>query len=350
MNNEEKVTGNDGLEIFATDEDAGQVTATVEIPPQGGPSAESAAKNTSRSRSKKATGPRTERGKQIASRNALKHGIFAAAVLPQLESHGGYKALVRRLQDYFQPEGSMEQLLVEKLATIFWRHHRLLAAEGAEIQKAVEYRTDEKLRLEALEIESRVELNQTTSGMWHYCLITRNPFLVDRMIRLLKDFRNRLDERGFIRRFDIVLIRKLFGPVRAEEEPTSFQMQILELEKSLESAPRHTAVLPDENSRKVHGTSGEDAKESIDGLKDTIAHRIDLLELLQSVREQLDGPKQRFTETASLVPPPDVVERLIRYEAHLSREFDRTLSQLERLQRMRLGQPVLPPVKVEVSH
>jgi len=33
----------------------------------------------------------------------------------------------------------------------------------------------------------------------------------------------------------------------------------------------------------------------------------------------------------------------------LSREFDRTLNQLERLQRIRKGQPVLPPIKVEVS-
>ncbi len=35
--------------------------------------------------------------------------------------------------------------------------------------------------------------------------------------------------------------------------------------------------------------------------------------------------------------------------ASLERAFDHTLSQLERLQRMRLGQPVLPPVKVELS-
>ena len=45
----------------------------------------------------------------------------------------------------------------------------------------------------------------------------------------------------------------------------------------------------------------------------------------------------------------EVSDRLVHYEVHLSSEFDRTLSQLERLQRMRKGQPVLPPIKVEVS-
>ena len=52
---------------------------------------------------------------------------------------------------------------------------------------------------------------------------------------------------------------------------------------------------------------------------------------------------------ASEGPTNEGTERLLRYEAHLSREFDRTLSQLERLQRMRKGQQVLPPIKVEVS-
>jgi hypothetical protein len=52
---------------------------------------------------------------------------------------------------------------------------------------------------------------------------------------------------------------------------------------------------------------------------------------------------------AALVPPPAASKRLLRYEAHLSRECDRTLTQLERLQRMRLGQPVTPPMNVQVT-
>ena len=59
--------------------------------------------------------------------------------------------------------------------------------------------------------------------------------------------------------------------------------------------------------------------------------------------------KPKFNTAAASIPPGEVSDQLIRYEAHLSREFDRTLSQLERLQRMRKGQPVLPPIKVELS-
>ena len=42
-------------------------------------------------------------------------------------------------------------------------------------------------------------------------------------------------------------------------------------------------------------------------------------------------------------------EHLLRYEASIERAFDRTLSQIERAQRMRLGQPILPPIKLDVS-
>jgi hypothetical protein len=50
----------------------------------------------------------------------------------------------------------------------------------------------------------------------------------------------------------------------------------------------------------------------------------------------------QYGDTAALIPQLPVSERLFRYKAHLSREFDRTLAQLERLQRMRLGQPSNP--------
>ena len=78
--------------------------------------------------------------------------------------------------------------------------------------------------------------------------------------------------------------------------------------------------------------------------------------------DQESGRLRRYQQVrASLETmgtPPEVVRHsvsdaptldgLLRYEAALDRSFDRTLNRLERLQRMRLGQPVLP--KLEVSH
>jgi hypothetical protein len=41
-------------------------------------------------------------------------------------------------------------------------------------------------------------------------------------------------------------------------------------------------------------------------------------------------------------------DHLLRYEASIERAFDRALTQLERKQRMRLGQPILPPIKLDL--
>ena len=59
-------------------------------------------------------------------------------------------------------------------------------------------------------------------------------------------------------------------------------------------------------------------------------------------------PIDRESEIAIVrrMPTPEV---LMRYEINLDCHIERTLNQLERLQRMRLGQPVPPPVSVELS-
>lgn len=41
--------------------------------------------------------------------------------------------------------------------------------------------------------------------------------------------------------------------------------------------------------------------------------------------------------------------KLLRYETTINREIDRTLNQLERAQRMRLGQPVAPRIELELK-
>ena len=45
----------------------------------------------------------------------------------------------------------------------------------------------------------------------------------------------------------------------------------------------------------------------------------------------------------------DFLDRIPRYEASIERSFDRTIMQLERIQRMRLGLPVAPALKVDIS-
>ncbi len=85
------------------------------------------------------TGPVTEEGKVIVSKNALKHGVFARDLI--IESGDGkenaeeYQQLFQNLIESLSPQGQMEHLLVEKIAVDFWRLRRVLRFETGSIRK-----------------------------------------------------------------------------------------------------------------------------------------------------------------------------------------------------------------------
>ena len=49
------------------------------------------------------------------------------------------------------------------------------------------------------------------------------------------------------------------------------------------------------------------------------------------------------------IPSKDELDRLLRYEGAIERQLYKALNQLERLQRLRAGDSVPPPVKVDVD-
>lgn len=99
-----------------------------------------------------------------------------------------------------------------------------------------------------------------------------------------------------------------------------------------------TSQVSEEERQKEGYASAADCKERI---LQEIDHEI---ERLRNYREM---QKSIILKRATLARID--LDRLLRYEANLERSFDRTLNQLERLQRMRLGQPVPPPLQVNVS-
>jgi len=83
---------------------------------------------------KLSTGPTTPSGKATSSQNARKHGIFSSVLQLTAESRGEYNYLLDGLFKYFEPKGTLEEILVEKLAVLTWRYRRLIATETAEMK------------------------------------------------------------------------------------------------------------------------------------------------------------------------------------------------------------------------
>jgi hypothetical protein len=85
------------------------------------------------------TGAVTEEGKEIVSKNAVKHGVFAKDLIiasgDGRENEDEYRELLHNLIESLNPQGQMEHLLVEKIAVDFWRLRRVLRFETGSIRK-----------------------------------------------------------------------------------------------------------------------------------------------------------------------------------------------------------------------
>jgi len=102
-----------------------------------------------RRNAQKSTGPRTARGKSWSRLNALKHGILASqGVLTAIEGReeqAAFAQIVDGLEADFAPVGSFEQLLVQKIATCFWRYRRLLRFENRAAFQSFDNRTYDEM-------------------------------------------------------------------------------------------------------------------------------------------------------------------------------------------------------------
>ena len=92
--------------------------------------AEASIQEASLARDQKGGGPRTVLGKQKSKFNASKHGIFSQVTLLKGEPRAEFDSLLSGLRTHYEPEGTLEGLLVDKLASIVWRHRRLIIVMG----------------------------------------------------------------------------------------------------------------------------------------------------------------------------------------------------------------------------
>jgi hypothetical protein len=283
-----------------------------------------------------ATGPRTQAGKERSKHNALRHGIFSKVVLLKGESHSVFQWLLNGLREDLQPKGTFEEVLVERIAVLLWRKRRLITAEKAEIQKAVEFiELDEDRRQEdeATEILN-FEINQKGA------LIRRiaNPKILQRCLDLLRMLKVRIEKSGFTPKLDQLILAILYGEFGDEH-----------CEKALFGLYRiwaRLALVPKENRPQEEFPSpAQCVSEFLTYLREEIRR----LARCKKTQESIKSGKIKVERLRGNVPDTPALDRLLRYEASLERSFERTLSQLERLQRMRAGQPVPPELKVRLS-
>lgn len=79
----------------------------------------------------KSTGPKTVEGKAVAARNAMKHGLHAKDVVCAGERSRLYQAFAEALYVDLAPADTVEESLVDRIATLSWRLQRMVLTEAS---------------------------------------------------------------------------------------------------------------------------------------------------------------------------------------------------------------------------
>ena len=77
------------------------------------------------------TGPKTPEGKEIASRNAVRHGLLAQALVLEGESREEFDRFAEGMMAQLEPVGYVEIMLAERVVAGAWRSRRALRVEWA---------------------------------------------------------------------------------------------------------------------------------------------------------------------------------------------------------------------------
>lgn len=289
------------------------------------------------------TGPRSPRGKERSKHNSTKHAIFANVVVLEDESRAEFDFLLNGLREDFQPVGTVEEALVEKLATLHWRYRRVLIAESAEITKVANFVDwDEECR--ELDGANQLLLGEATanedeivpdegSGLMRHI---DNPRIAAKCIELFRELRDDVEANGLNVEEPRDILAELYGKARHVESTFRHEYEVWS----------QTAECSEEEQKKYGYAS---PKKCVANALKAIDAEIKRIENCERRYAYIRSEKLKVEKLRSCVPDSHALDRLLRYETTIDRAIDRTLTQLERIQRLRLGQPIPPPIKLDVS-
>lgn len=115
-----------------------------------------------RSNAAKSTGPTSDEGKATASRNSLKHGMYASNPLLPHEDPAEFQAFREGIVRHLRAQGPMELLLVDRIVCCAWRLRRIGEIENWIITRKREDPSDRRAKAD----QSPAEV-MAAEFMWH---------------------------------------------------------------------------------------------------------------------------------------------------------------------------------------
>src|SRR5215218_6706295 len=276
-------------------------------------------------------GPVTQEGKEVVKWNAVKHGLRSPApVLPGVEKEEDWEEHRDGILESLQPEGHLELVLAERVALLSWRLHRVIRFETESIALLQERVEDDLAR------ERRFE-----SGPDHPEAVRGSAKSAREEHRLFKRSAKMEDGKP-LSAFDAETV--IWGAMECADKVAEGEIDPEELLKSVS-----VSGLPDSGSwegyegwtagmvrvvvEQIAQATDEESKELLEAATKDARYKAERTKLeAEKVERDLKNMAR-----ARLLPDEKTLEKVARYEAHLSRGLYKALHELEALQARRTG-------------
>jgi hypothetical protein len=266
----------------------------------------------------KSTGPRTEAGKAIVSRNAEKHTKLSRTLLISSqslkESSLEFRALCDEYYESLDPVGPLEEMLVDRLVTAVWRMQRVRQVESGEIALNLE-KTDQKSD-EINPVSTLLKTAEATNREDVLSLLDKSIPGCEYVLSHLRDAQAAVRRDNLLTKDTFGRLYKAFrGRGKTVTDPLLKKVYPLEI-----------------NLAKIDPDILQEHQKGLLDLLDRQIHYFE--ESLATMRSNPD-PGTRARQDAAMLPAGHALERILRYETVLERQIFSSMSQLEKLQSRR---------------
>ena len=280
----------------------------------------------------KSTGPITPAGKAIAAHSSLKHGLLAQEIVvdagEDAESQEQFDALLTDLKDQFEPQGPLEEMLVEKIAVAYWRLRRAHRYEVGLIRKKLDTATDEYYKPDPFEPSSAKE----------------RPDEIDARISQTQELRRQWedDKRQFTK-------MRQAGKDLQEIYDWEDNWDWLH-DKAEETVAQVSDESPAQMRESLHKAGWTDDaiwQAHLDLCIEQIQVQTQTIQDLQKEKQKHESALQ-VRKKLGCIPDAHDLDRLLKYEGSIEKQFYKAIDQLERLQRLRAGDHVPAPMNIDI--
>jgi hypothetical protein len=287
-------------------------------------------------------GPATQEGKEVVRWNATRHGIRSPApVVPGVEKVEDWEEHRAGVLESLSPKGHLEEVLAERVALLSWRLNRVTRYETEAIALSQEKAEGD--------LADRRRFGSYVVGPTHPEDV-RGAFRDARRVqRMIKQFHNSPDVKRLSGPDAAGILDLVWGQTNEEVEAEEVQLpeEIPDwagLEGDMAEWEGWSVSLVRECISAIASVAGEDEEELIEGA--TERARLDIMSA-KAAAEQVEQDLARMSRER-LLPDEKTLEKVARYEAHLSRLFHKALHELEALQTRRSG-GVAPLARLDVD-